>query len=198
MQYLIFVCRDDDDPIMYTAPVASGDAAYLQRITAEFRPLSEEDYLNGPAVVLETAARYSYVLSGQELFGCVEWGPGLIVVRFSPNEELAWAAIRSPVPNFGGREADDAEWHDYDEDADNPQYNLVFVPWDAQFDAQKREWNSFVPADSDVRSRFRNAVARVDRLAEIAEQRFSGDRDAWFERCNRNLASWCGDGIRLT
>lgn len=197
MQFVNFVYGDGDDAVMHTAPVAVDDVAYLRRIIAELRPLSEEDYMNGPAVMLHTLAKYSYVLNEHELFWCVEWAPGLIVVRLSPNEPMAWAAIRSPVPNFGGRATADADWDDFDEDAENPQYNLIYDPWDAQFDAQDREWRSFVPADSDVQSRFGKALARANELGEIMELRFADDRDAWLVRCKQNLEEWCGDGIRV-
>jgi hypothetical protein len=175
----------------------SEEAAYLKRIATELRPLSEEDYINGPAFVVHTLAKYSYVLDGPIVYWCIEWKTGLIVVRFSPNDDMAWAAIRSPVPGFGNREATEAEWDQYDEDARNPQYHLIFDPWDAQFDAQKREWKAFVPADAEICSRFELALVRPNQLSELIEQRFSRDLDAWVERCKSNLNSWCGDGIRL-
>ena len=197
MQYVNYLQIGSDETVLHTAPVAQDDAAYLQRIIAELRPLSEEDYMNGPAVLMHTLAKYSYVLNGHELFWCVEWKPGLIVVRFSPNEGMACAAIRSPVPNFGGRNADDVECDTFDEDANNPQYNLIFDPWDAQCDAQNREWKSFMRADSDVQIRFKYALARINELDDIMEQRFSDDRDAWLNRCKQNLEAWCGDGVHL-
>lgn len=198
MQYINFVPSDGDEWSMHTAPVAEDDAAYLRRVIATLRPLSREDYMNGPAVVLHTLAKSSYVLDGQDVLWCVEWDPGLIVVRLSPDSELAWTAIRSPTPDFGGREADEADWEAYDDDADNPQYNLIFVPWDAQFDAQKREWSSFVPADDDTQTRFQNALKCVDELGEIMETRYSKDHDTWAQRCKQNLEEWSGEGIRLT
>jgi len=106
-------------------------------------------------VILKTAARYSYVLDGCDLYWCIEWDPGLVVVRMSPGKELEWVALRSPIPNFGGREPlpEDGDPDEYDEDAENPQYNLVFRPWDAQFDEEYREMRSFAPADEEVRAR---------------------------------------------
>jgi hypothetical protein len=175
MQFVNFVGQED---VMHTAEVAVDDAAYLRRVITKLRPLSEEDYMNGPAVVLHTLAKWSYVLDGHQLYWCVEWAPGLIVVRFSPNEPMAWAAIRSPVPNFGGRETTDADWVDFDDDAENPQYNLIFNSWDSQFDARDREYRSFVPADFDVQLRFEMALARVNELGDIMEQRFADNRVA--------------------
>lgn len=197
MRYVNFVSGDGDDQVLHTAPVPAEDAEYFERIIGVMQPLSDEDYMNGPAVVLHTLAKTSYILRGEELFWCIEWQPGLIVVRFVPGQPMAWAAIRSPVPNFGGREASEAELDAYDEDAENHQYNLIFRPWDAQFDAQNREWYSFVPADADVQSKFENALAHVNALGEIMEQRYSADRDAWLASCKQNLQDWSGEGVRL-
>jgi hypothetical protein len=198
MQYIIFVHGDGDAWELYTAPIAEKDAAYLQRIIATLRPLSDEEYMHGPAVVLHTFAKYSYVLDGKDAYWCIEWQPGLIVVRLSPTGPLAWTAIRSPVPNFGGREATQADLDNYDEDAENPQYNLIFDPWDAQFEAQEREWKSFVPADAEVQTWFQCALAQVNELGQIMEQRFSQEREAWSDRCMQNLEKWAGEGVRLT
>jgi hypothetical protein len=197
VQYVNFVYGDDDEAVLHTAPVAADDAAYLERVIVALRPLSEEEYMTGPAVVLHTMAKSSYILRGEELFWCIEWQPGLIVVRMAPGQPMSWAAIRSPVPNFGGREASAAELDAYDENAENAQYNLIFTPWDAQFDAQDREWYSFVPAGEEVQLRFEKALARVNELGEIMEQRYSQDHDNWLARCKDNLRNWCGEGIRL-
>jgi hypothetical protein len=111
---------------------------------------------------------------------------------------LQWVALRSPVPNFGGREPmpEDGDPDEYDY-GDNPQYNLIFTPWDAQFDQQNREWGSFVPADAEVQTRFENALARVNALGSIMESRYAADSDRWFQLCKGNLESWAGEGVRL-
>src|SRR5262245_61781520 len=135
MQYVNFVYEGDDDPTLHTGPVPENDAAYLRRAAAHLRTLSDEDYMTGPACILHTLAKYSYVLDDQDLYWCVEWPPGLLVVRMAPGKGLEWVALRSPVPNFGGREPlpEDGDPGEYDED-NNPQYNLIFTPWDAQYD----------------------------------------------------------------
>lgn len=198
MQYVNFVCRDSDDPILHTAPVPESDAAYLRRAFAHLKPLSDEEYMNGPAAILRTMAKYSYVLDGDELYWCTEWNPGLLVLKLAPNTEMEWVALRSPVPNFGGREPlpEDGDSGDYDCD-DNPQYNLIFTSWDAQYDQQDREWGSFVPADDEVQKRFENALAHVNSLGSVIESRLAGDGDRWFQLCNANLEKWAGEGVRL-
>jgi hypothetical protein len=195
MQYVNFVSDDDDNQTMHTGPVEEGDAAYLRQATEHLRPLSDEEYMTGPAGVLQTFAKSSYVLDGDALYWCVEWEPGLLVIRMEPGKELQWVALRSPVPNFGGREPHPDDDPDYDED-DNPQYSLIFDPWDAQFDVEYREWKQFVPAGAEVEARFENALARVNGLAEVMRSRFDND-DTWLERCKQNIESWCGIGLRL-
>jgi len=198
MQYVNFVFEDGDESTLYTGPVGDGDVAYLRKAATHFKPLSEEEYMTGPAVILHTMAKSSYVLDGRDLYWCIEWDPGLLVVRMSAGQEMQWVALRSPVPNFGGREPlpEDGDPDDYDGD-DNPQYNLIFTPWDAQFDEQHREWGAFVPAGDQVQARFENALARVNALGDVMQARFADDRDGWLERCKQNLEQWCGEGVRL-
>lgn len=199
MQYVNFVYEDGDEPTMHTGPVAESDAAYLRLAAKHLKPLSDEDYMTGPAAVLHTAAKYSYVLDGKALYWCIEWDPGLLVVKLAPNAEMQWVALRSPVPNFGGREPlpADGDPDDYDEDQDNPQYNLIFTPWDAQYDEDYRESGEFIPADADVQTRFENALSHVNGLSDIMESRFGDDRDSWNELCQQNIEKWCGEGVRL-
>jgi hypothetical protein len=196
IQYVIFVYGDGDESTLYAGPVDDGDAAYLRKAAAHFRPLSEEQYLTGPAGILHTAAEISYVLDGHDLYWCIERKPGLLVVRMSPGKELQWVALRSPVPNFGDREPlpEDGDPDEYEE---NPQYNLIFRPWDAQFDAERRELRSFVPAGEEVRTRFENALARVNALGDVMKARYAADREGWLKRCKQNLEQWCGEGVRL-
>jgi hypothetical protein len=198
MQYVNFVFDDGEEPTLYTGPVSDSDAAYLQRAVRHLKPLSDEDYLNGPAVILQTMAKYSYVLDGDDLYWCVEWDPGLIVVKMGVDTEMQWVALRSPVPDFGGRTPlpEDGDPEEYDPD-DNPQYNLIFTPWDAQFDPDEREEGSFAPAELEVRTRFQNALARANALGSVIEDRLANDGDAWMRLCKQNLEAWCGDGVRL-
>lgn len=198
MQYVNFVYEGDDEPTLHTGPVRATDAAYLRKAATHLKPLSDEQYMTGPDCILHTRAKYSYVLDDHDLYWCVEWDPGLLVVRMSPDRELQWVALRSAVPNFGGRKPlpEDGDPDD-DEDDDNPQYNLIFTPWDAQYEKQEREWGAFVPANRDTRTRFENALARVNALGPLMETRYGGDSDRWLIRCKRNLKRWCGEGVRL-
>lgn len=198
MQYVNFVYEDNDDPKLHTAPVPDSDAAYLRQAAKHLEPLSDEDYITGPVAILNTMAKYSYVLDCNELYWCVEWQPGLVVVKIVPDADLQWVALRSPVPNFGGREPlpADGDPDEYDDEV-NPQRNLIFTPWDAQYDKQKRDWSSFVPADTEAQTRFENALARVNALGSVMESRYANDRDGWFTLCRQNLETWCGEGVRL-
>jgi hypothetical protein len=196
MQYVNFVYEESDEPTLHTGPVADDDAAYLRAAAAHLKPLTDEEYLTGPAGVLHTMAKYSYVLEGSELYWCVEWDPGLLIIKMSPDAEMEWAAIRSPVPEFGGRDPLPEDDEEYDLD-DNPQYNLIFTPWDAQYDEDEREWGSFIPADAEVQTRFEAALARANSLSSVLESRYAGDREQWLQLCNENLEKWSGTGVRL-
>ena len=194
-RYVIFV-----DEVMLAAPLQDGDFRYFaDHIIPSLRPLSDAQYMEGPAVILHTFARYSYVLYRTDVYWCAEWEPGLVVVRFSPDGSMAWTAMRSPIPNFGGRVAAAEDVRSYDEDADNHQYNLVFRAWDAQFDAADREWLSFQPADAETASAYRAAVSHAERLGVEMQTICAGDDKgaAWAERCKGNLRTWAGEGIRV-
>lgn len=201
MQYLFFVPSDHDPEraTLYTAPVALDDADYLRSTIGTLRPLSDDDYLSGPAVVLQTFAKYSYVLHKAAVFWCIEWEPGLIVVRFTPDGLLAWTALRSPIPNFGGRDADESAWDAYDEDVKNPQYNLIFDPWDAQLDPELRDEHGFIPADATLQAQFDAALAHANDLSTALHERLAqaspAERVTWSERCKANLKAWSDEGI---
>src|SRR5258708_6066379 len=106
------------------APVPEREMYYLiDKVLPTMRPLSNAAYMLGPAVILGTLARYSYILFDRAVYWCVGWEPGLVVVLFSGDGGMAWTAIRSPVPEFGGRTPLQEDLDAYDETTDNPQYN---------------------------------------------------------------------------
>ncbi|AIR89025.1 hypothetical protein LK03_06960 [Pseudomonas cremoricolorata] len=154
--------------------------------------MSDREYLDGPAAVLHTGARYSYILSGEDIYWCVEWEPGLVVVKHSPYGSMAWTALRSPVPNFGGRPASEVEMAQFDEDDENPQYNLVFRSWDAQFDEDHRAWGAFEPASPSEAAAFNAAMSHANSLSTQYER----DDQQHRERLARFTAH-CGEGIRV-
>jgi hypothetical protein len=169
MRYIIF-SGTPEEPIPLSHPLRESSEAYLREsVFPALRPLSDDEYVNGPAKLLSTAGRSSYVLDGEDVYWCIEGGAGLVVVKFSPNGSMASAELRSPNPEFGGRKATAEEIENFDEDAENPQYNLVFDAWDAQFDEEElEEWES---VDDHTRSRFETALAHADRLGrETAEE----------------------------
>jgi hypothetical protein len=140
-------------------------------------------------------ARYSYILDGEIVYWCCEWKPGLLVIRFSPDRKLQWAAIRSPNPGFGGREATEEEleaWQN-SEDEPNHQYNLVFTAWDAQFDEMDRE--GWPPATDEIRDRYELALAHVNELGEQLQAKYEDDQaafQAWRGRCEAS-SIWKGE-----
>ncbi|NND04575.1 MAG: hypothetical protein HKN91_17505 [Acidimicrobiia bacterium] len=192
MQHVIWVSESSGDT-PYSAPLSPENAKYLKRACEHLEPMSDEQYLNGPAAILGTLARSSYVLAGDDVLWCAEWDPGLLVFQFSPSGSMARVALRSPVPHFGGREATDEEHAAYNEDEPNPQYSVVFDAWDAQFEDDTRQWKGFSPADDETVARFEAALAHVNSLG----QRLGDLGDAWMESAKVNVDTWAGEGLRL-
>ena len=199
-RYAIFVAQGGPN-VMFTGPLGADAREYLLRgIVPALRPLSDDEYLSGPVAILGTAARSSYVLVNRDVFWCVEWEPGLIVVRFSPNGAMAWAAFRSPIPDFGRRTPTEEDLKfaaELDPEADNPQYNLVFDAWDAQFEEDAREYRDFEPASADESSRWEAALAHAVALGERSAHFTSAEREQQHAQCVHSLAALAGGGIRV-
>lgn len=198
MRYLIFVDDGNEQQKMYEGPVNELDCRYLANVVAPtLRPLKAEEYEQSFAAILHTFARFSYILSGEDVYWCVEWSPGLIVVRFSPNGAMAWSALRSPVPEFGGRVPLQTDVESYDEDAENHQYNLVFSAWDAQFDEKYREWGKFLPASQEAIIAHGAALGIVNSLGEQLKKKYSNSFQEWAKECRNNIDRLAGEGLRL-
>ena len=198
MQYIIQIGEDSNDMQLYAAPVVDSDAEYLNRAFIHFKPLSHEEFNHGLAVVFQTGARYSYILNSDELLVGVEWQPGLLIVKVSLEHELQWVALRSPIPNFGGRvplpEDGDPEGC---EDLDNPQYNLVFTAWDAQFDSDDREYYEFAPAGVEIKLKCQSLLAKLVLVGKNNPTYGNVGYESWRRECIANLVNWCGTGVRL-
>jgi hypothetical protein len=178
-RYIIFDLEDDTDEIMFSGAVNQPEADYLRDVVLpRLRPLSEEDYFNGPLAIYGTAARFSYVLAGSDVYWCVEWDPGLLVIRFSADGSMSWCSLRSPVPNFGGREATEEELDAYDEDEPNPQYNLVFDAWDPQLEPELRD-DGWAEVSADERRRWKAAMAQQERLGATVDALAENDPEAY-------------------
>ena len=121
MQYIISVYEDSETPSLHCGPVPDSDADYLRLAIKSLKPLSDECYMTGPASILHTMANHSYVLDGAQLYWCIEWDPGLLIISMAPKSDLNWVALRSPIPDFGGRDPlpEDGDPDDYDDD-ENP------------------------------------------------------------------------------
>lgn len=199
-RYVIFVDQDDEEGVMLAAPLEDGDRDYfVNGILPTLRPLSDEEYMHGPVYILHTLAKSSYILYQGDVYWCVEWEPGRIVVRFSPTGALAWTALRSPNPEFAGRTPNEADIRYYKEDAENHQYNLVFNAWDAQFEEIERTWKSFTRATDETVQAFDAAMAHVQRLGEQMEARYPNQEAIaqWREQSRQNLQQWAGEGVRI-
>ena len=185
MKYLIFI---EDEK--FTGPVPDSDSRYLKAVLPHLVPLSTDQYFSGLDVILSTAARYSYVLDDKNLLWCIEWEPRFIVVMLSPKGDISAAAISALNPCFGGREASEKELNEFEEQ-ENPQYNLIFDPWDAQFDEDHFNWNKFSVASNSEEISFSEAIKYIEtsRL-EIGAQ-------PNFEISKLNISEWAKNGIRI-
>ncbi len=197
MQYVILVEQKRQAPAMYTAEVDQDDAAYLRKAAQTLRPLSSEEYMRGPAAILHMLARYSYVLDGQDVYWCVEWTPGMIVIKFSRQGQMQWTALRSPVPDFGGKKPSPEDLAAYDKNAPNHQVNLIFDPWIAQSDPEDREAKGFRRADANTEALFEAALSRVNEIGEQIETQHGNDLEAWVYRGEEEVAKMVGEGIRI-
>lgn len=184
MLYVIEAFGEGDETTTMTRAVPAEDAAYLQEeVIPRLRELSEQDYEFGPALILSTLARFSYVLAAPYVYWCVEWKPGLLTLRFAPDGGMQWAALPSPNPEFGGREATEEEMDDFDEDAEDPQYNLVFDSWDDTFDRDREGWT---PISDTDRSAYDAALAPVNQLGQALQARWQSRMDEWREICKES------------
>lgn len=189
MHHVIF---DQSSRLALTRPVAPEDAVYVSDAVApRLRPLPTNDYFDGPAGILRTLARWSYVLDGEDVFWFVEWNPGLLAVRVSGRDgSLSSCALRSPNPEFGGRVASAEELAAYDEEAHDPQYSLVYRGWDPQLETDRRD--EFRAATTDLQIRIDHAMAHLHALDAELERRIGGSTEAWLERCRRSPI-WRGE-----
>lgn len=193
-RYLIFPSEDGAGGTILSRPVEAPEAAYLRdSVIPHLQALSDHEYQNGPLAILSTFAHFSYVLqSNGDVYWCVEWGPGLLVVRFSPSGSLSWCALRSPNPEFGGRTASEAELDAFDEDAPNPQYNLVFDAWDPQLEPDRREgWQR---ATGDETRSWEAAMAHAETLGDEMKALGESESQRWLQQC-RQSPIWQGSVV---
>ncbi len=193
MKYIIW--DENNNPL--TAEVEKPDNEYFRTyIIPNLKPAKEIDYVEGFSAILHTAARWSYILFENKCYWLIEWSPGLIVLELQDKEVINFTVLRSPVPNFGGREPLEIDNEDeYDEDAENHQYNLIFEAWDAQFDRQYQEWNNFKPANQNELELFKNCLKYVDRLGDITQSKFENDYKNYLKMAKQNIERLAGIGI---
>src|SRR5262249_14924801 len=94
MMYVIWV-----DSRMLSAPVGKEGECWLRHhILPALATLSHEEYAEGPAGFLCTAARSSYVLSEAGVVWLIEWRPGLVAILFRADGSMFVASkeVRQP------------------------------------------------------------------------------------------------------
>lgn len=186
MKYLIFANADADQPMV--GPVPEAEAEYFNEARVTLKEIGEEGFRSTFAPLFISAAKISYILDGDSFFALFEWNPGLIILSVK-GRKFKWTALRSPVPDFGGREPlpeDKAD--DFDEDEPNPQYDLIFGPWDAQFDEEYREDGEFVEASKEDCAPYQAAMTTLEPMFVDAE----ANQNTW-----DRIEALAGEGIRL-
>ena len=176
-------------------PIPEDRAEYLRRAWGQARDLPLATYLESMVAIPCCAAKTSYLVEGDFLGWCVEFVPGLLVVRFHDHGAMDWVALRSPCPSFGGREATPEDMEAYDEDAPNLQYRLIYDAWDAHFDAERAEDRGFhCPRTVDEEAAVRFYQRAIDRLNALAPPLDSADA---VRRCLDRIEELAGAGIAL-
>lgn len=175
----------------FTATVGEREERVLREVALPaLGAMSADEYRRGLAALRETFAKSSVILDEDYVLFCFECDPGLIVLRVGADSQLAAVALRSPRPDFGGREPlpDDPP---FDDDELDPLYNLVFTPWDAQFDAELRAYEGFAAASDSDSAQYERAMATLGSAAD------SFGPAGPFQARLRQLADWSGVGVRL-
>lgn len=193
MKYIIW--NEKDNPL--TAEVSESDRNYFKTyILPNLKPINETDYIEGFSSILHTAAKWSYILYKNKTYWLIEWNPGLIILELHDKDTINATALRSPIPNFGGRTPLDIDNDEnYDEDTENHQYNLIFDAWDSQFDKQYQEWNHFKPAHLEELKLFQDSLKYVNKLGDITQNKFQMDFKNYFEKAKLNIEKWSKKGI---
>jgi len=182
----------DTDEGPFTAPLETLQQQLLSELALpNLRTVSVEDYRDGFSVLWNSAAPSSVVIDDETVFVCFEWDPGCILLQIGPTSPIAAVALRDPRPTFGRREplADDPPFDE--EELTNPLYDLIFTPWDAQFDPRDRQWGGFTAAsatDTEVVRRAFESLASLP-APEVTDESLSARV--------QHIAGWAGVGIRI-
>jgi hypothetical protein len=185
MHYYIVTDHNGQEGVALVKGLDTVIANYLRKeVLPRLKPLSKEDYLYGPAAILGAEPAFSYVVEGSNVYWCVEWDPGLLVIRFDDKGKMAYAALPAINPLFGNRTATLAELKEYEERDHDPQVELVYQGYDAQFeDGDRTGW---VIAGRPFRRTFETAIEHVNQLYDQLEEGFGDDEakvKAWQARC---------------
>ena len=187
MKYILTVFEGEKEELV-VKPVPRESVDYLRYVVfPALQPLSDEEYMYGPAAILRTFAHFSYILDGEVLYWCIEWEPGLLVIEMSPSGKMRWSSHKSLNPRFGGREASEEEIANYDEDEPNHQYYIVFDAWDAQFEEIYRD--DCVPIDDKTKALYESALQHANHLGDELARRYPDKEgiEKWKEKSKASI-----------
>ena len=180
--YLLHGLDDEAKRPALCRPVARSDVRYLKNVVVpSLRVLSDQEYFYGAHSIVETAAHASYVRFDRCILWCIEWGSGLLVVQCLESGAFQFCQLRSPNPNFGGRLSTPEEDAAFDEDAPNPQYNIVFDGWDA--DLEPSRFPDVREATEEESAVWGKCMRRANEVGRQVEAMSSAERSSWRERC---------------
>lgn len=157
----------------------------LQDVIPKLQPLTEEEYMDGPMAIVHTAARYTYVYDSEDggsLLWCIDWKPGILVIRIGCDGALSWAAVQKPCV------VNPEEW----EDIPDPAYILIYDAWDAECgDISDAERSLWAPPSPKVTARYESilqslndiAVRRQSAWADLDAEGQRAAKLAWLESC---------------
>lgn len=171
MKYLLFK-EVKNKPAPMTRTVPKKDADYLKKtVVPKMRTLSDDEYLYGPGAILQTPAKYSYILDGKFVYWCVDWQPGFLVIQFSTDGTMKFAALRRV---------------EFEEPDGESQYSLIFDAWDAQFEEDiGPSWKAAAAADLKAHSAaLKHAGTLHKKVYEECLPKKS--YDSYFKKCEKS------------
>jgi hypothetical protein len=193
MHHYIVTDHEGQEEVALIKPLENEEISYMRKeVIPRMKPLSKEDYLYGPAAILAAEPAFCYVLDGKHVYWCIEWDPGLLVIRFDDKGKMAYASLQALNPLFGNRTATLKEIQDYEDQGRDQQVELVYQGYNAQFeDADRTGWTI---AARPFRRTFDTAIEFVNVMHDQLEDGFGDDEakvKAWQVRCEASPI-WIG------
>lgn len=156
------------------AEVSAEEKDYFEKaVLPLLKPISGEEYVNGFWAVLQTMAKYIYLLSETEMYWVTMWEGGLLTLTINPEGEMKAALTQA---------WEEEEWIE-------PAYRLFYRGWDAQFEEEKRKWIGFKKANAHQRELYQSYLDLLNQYTDTI-QKNQATRANYVEDCLDNLRLW--------